>query len=263
MSKPRAAAAVLWSLTMLGPALAAGQEDPLPVVRAQMEAYNQRDADAFLATYDDHAMLLDLRTGRATAIGKREFEPLYRGMFADGCLDRFGRDCPDLRADEVATMQIGNYVVMHERITLTEGEPTLDVMLVYEVREGRIYRVWSGWDDGQATGDPGLVDAQMAAYNAKDLEAFLAPYASDVQLRLLSTGQTLARGIDFLRVTYGDRFEQAAALQAETVERIVVGDLVAGRERVTDGSGGSSESIDIYLLGDEGIRLVWFVIPRG
>lgn len=262
MSIRRTIAAVLPLAVVLCPALASGQEEPLRLVRAQMEAYNRRDADAFLATYDDRAMLLDLRTGRGTAIGKAEFEPMYREMFANGCSDRFGRECPDLRADEIASQVLGEYVVMHERVTLTEGEPALDILLVYEVRAGKIARLWSGWREDRASADTDLIDAQMAAYNAKDIDAFLAPYASDVELRLLSTGETLARGVGFLRGTYGERFGQAADLQAETVDRVVVGDLVANRERITDGRGDTSESIDIYLVGEDGIRLVWFVIPR-
>jgi len=249
-------------LCTIGAPAASAQSDPLAVVRQQMDAYNQRDAEAFLATYDDNAMLLDLRTGSATAIGKREFGPLYRDMFANGCVDRFDRECPDLLAEAVATQVLGEYVVMHERITLTRGEPTLDLLLIYEVRDGLIYRLWSGWNEGAPAAGTDLIDAQMAAYNAKDIDGFLASYADDVELRLLTTGETLARGAEFLRNVYGQRFQQAGDLEVETVDRIVVSDLVANRERLTDGRGDSSESIDVYLIVDGRIRLVWFVIPR-
>ena len=103
---------------------------------------------------------------------------------------------------------------------------------------------------------------KLGLYNAKDLEGFIAPYADEIELRLLATGETLARGADFLRATYGERFSQATDLQAETVGRIVVSDLVANRERLTDGRGDRSESIDVYHVVDGRIRLVWFVIPR-
>jgi hypothetical protein len=102
----------------------------------------------------------------------------------------------------------------------------------------------------------------MAAYNSKDLEGFLAPYAEDVELKLLSTGETMARGTGFLRGTYGERFEQAADLQAQTVKQIAVADMVANEERLTDGRGQSSVSVDIYQIVDGVIQQVWFIIPR-
>ncbi|SDM60846.1 nuclear transport factor 2 family protein [Allokutzneria albata] len=63
-----------------------------------------------------------------------------------------------------------------------------------------------------------VVDRQLAAYNAHDLEAFLATYAEDVHLAL-HEGQSI-RGRDEMRGLYAEQFAQRLC-RAEVVGRLI------------------------------------------
>lgn len=76
------------------------------------------------------------------------------------------------------------------------------------------------------------VDVQLEAYNARDLEAFLACYAPDVVVEDAG-GQPMMTGHDGLRAVYGALFTQSPALHAEVTSRIRVGEFVIDEEHVT------------------------------
>lgn len=102
------------------------------VVQAQVEAYNARDIDAFLATYTDDAELFDFG-GAARCRGKEEMRVRYTQRFSD----------PILHARIAQRIVMGHTVIDHERVynTFPEGPGVLDAVAIYEVREGKIARV--------------------------------------------------------------------------------------------------------------------------
>lgn len=104
------------------------------VVQRQLDAYNARDVEALLSVYADDAQLFEhpdtlLATGTAA----------LRERFAT----RFKE--PNLHATLLQRMVLGPTVVDHERIarTFPEGTGTVEMIMIYEVREGRIARAWS------------------------------------------------------------------------------------------------------------------------
>lgn len=99
---------------------------------------------------------------------------------------------------------------------------------------------------------------QLDAYNAHDVEAFVACYRPDVAIRDLKTGQLTGQGRDQMRKDYGAMFERFPNVHAEVVTRTIVNDLVFDHEVVT----GRAEPIRvmaIYQVDDDGlIAAVWF-----
>ena len=77
-----------------------------------------------------------------------------------------------------------------------------------------------------------VVDQQLAAYNRRDLEGFVACYAADAQI-LRPDGSLLASGHDEIRARYGELFDQSPELHAEIRNRIEVGAVVVDEEYVT------------------------------
>lgn len=69
-----------------------------------------------------------------------------------------------------------------------------------------------------------VIDAQIDAYFARDLERFVACYAPDVVITN-AAGEVLAEGHDAVRQTYGGLFENSPQLGGRIANRIVVGDL--------------------------------------
>ena len=76
-----------------------------------------------------------------------------------------------------------------------------------------------------------VVQAQLNAYNAKDLDALMATYAPDAQQFALH-GDLLARGHDQIRPRYEMRFAEPD-LHARLLSRTVLGNFVTDLEIVT------------------------------
>jgi hypothetical protein len=104
-----------------------------------------------------------------------------------------------------------------------------------------------------------VVQAQLEAYNAHNLDAFAATYADDVELMELPN-DVFVRGIAQLRERYAKAFGDPT-LHAEIVNRMVVGNTVVDHERVrrTFPEGpGTIEAIAIYVVENGKITRVWF-----
>jgi hypothetical protein len=76
-----------------------------------------------------------------------------------------------------------------------------------------------------------VVQQQLEAYNARDLEAWLATYKDDAEQYLLHGG-LVASGHDAIRKRMADRFNDTA-LHAELVSRTVMDNVVVDHEFVT------------------------------
>jgi len=111
-----------------------------------------------------------------------------------------------------------------------------------------------------ATGAEAIVQAQLAAYNARDLNAFLATYAEDAQL-FEHPSKLLARGVTQMRERYAARFAEPN-LHAVVIKRIVMGNIVIDHERVTrtfpEGTG-AQDAIAMYEVQGALITRVWFI----
>lgn len=104
-----------------------------------------------------------------------------------------------------------------------------------------------------------LAQAQLDAYNARDIDAFAACYAEDVQVFDLHTGEQRFQGRDVLHARYGAQFERCTALHAELVGRLAMGVTAVDQERVTGlVEGEVVHAIAIYEVREGLIRKVWF-----
>jgi hypothetical protein len=104
-----------------------------------------------------------------------------------------------------------------------------------------------------------VVQAQVEAYNRRDLDAFVAHFAPDTRLYAFPDSLLYA-GRDTLRAVYGALFARAAGLRAEVTHRVVQGAYVLDRE-ITRGLPGRGPltGVAIYEVRDGLIRRVWFV----
>lgn len=106
---------------------------------------------------------------------------------------------------------------------------------------------------------PDIVQQQVNAYNARDLEAFIATYSPDIKLytypdKLENTGH------EEMRKTYGELFKRVPKLHCEIVNRIAQGNFVIDHERVTGlPNGRIINAVAIYEVRDNLIQRVWFV----
>jgi uncharacterized protein (TIGR02246 family) len=79
---------------------------------------------------------------------------------------------------------------------------------------------------------PEVIDQQIAAYNRRDLEGFVACYAVDATI-VQPDGSLLASGHDEIRASYGALFDQSPDLHVQITNRIEAGVFVIDEEHVT------------------------------
>lgn len=105
---------------------------PSEVVQSQVDAYNDRDLARFLACYSDSIAVYRMPATEPTLLGKARFAEFY-------ATQRFNR--PNLHAEVLARIVLGDKVIDHERIMGVQDGP-LEIAAVYEVAGGIIERVW-------------------------------------------------------------------------------------------------------------------------
>ncbi|HYF03843.1 MAG TPA: nuclear transport factor 2 family protein [Patescibacteria group bacterium] len=105
-----------------------------------------------------------------------------------------------------------------------------------------------------------LAQAQLDAYNAGDIEAFLKPYSPQIELFLQSTGERFCRGLDEMRERYEPFFKNNPQLHCKLLSRIIQGDFAIDQEHVTGlADGREMYAIAIYECEDGLIRKAWFI----
>ena len=104
-----------------------------------------------------------------------------------------------------------------------------------------------------------VVQRQLDAYNARDLEALLAVYAPDAR-QYEHPDRLLATGTEEMRARFAVRFAEPN-LHATLLQRIVLDSLVIDHERITrtfpEGPG-SIEMVATYEVLDGRITRAWF-----
>ena len=106
-----------------------------------------------------------------------------------------------------------------------------------------------------------VVQQQLDAYNAKDIEALINTYASDAEQYTLH-GERLAQGHEQLRARFLARFAEPD-LHARLLSRVVMGNIVVDYELITrnfpEGTG-TVEMLCVYEVLNGRIRKASFAI---
>ncbi|MFN8288703.1 MAG: amidohydrolase family protein [Chitinophagaceae bacterium] len=101
-----------------------------------------------------------------------------------------------------------------------------------------------------------LVQQQLNAYNAHDLDAFLAPYADDVELYQFP-GKLLYKGKEKMRPEY-TFITRTPGLYCRIQKRIVQNNMVIDHEEVTWKGGKPLRAVAIYVIEKGKIAKVYF-----
>jgi putative hydrolase of HD superfamily len=83
-----------------------------------------------------------------------------------------------------------------------------------------------------------IVQRQVDAYNAHDLEAFVATYTDDVVITVASSGQVVVQGKAALREVFGGLFRGSPTVNARVAEQRTEGDSVVLLHEIITGAGG-------------------------
>ena len=102
-----------------------------------------------------------------------------------------------------------------------------------------------------------IVQQQLEAYNSRDIEKFLATYTDDVTLYQFPNTPT-GKGKAAMRQQYGAMFNSISDLNAEIVNRTVIGNKVIDKEKVT-ANGNVFYAVAIYEVTNGLISSVTFI----
>jgi imidazolonepropionase-like amidohydrolase len=104
-----------------------------------------------------------------------------------------------------------------------------------------------------------LVQQQVNGYNARNIDAFLEPYAEDVELYTFPS-KLIGKGKEAMRKMYSNLFSTQPNLHCEITQRIINGMFVVDKEKITGHRPGvQTEATAIYEIKDDKISKVYFL----
>ncbi len=103
-----------------------------------------------------------------------------------------------------------------------------------------------------------LAQAQLDAYNARNIDAFLEPYSDSVEIYMFP-GKLMSKGKEAMRKEYGAMFQQVPNLHCTLVNRIVEGNTVIDHESVSGFGPQPLKAIAIYTIQKGKISKVYFI----
>jgi hypothetical protein len=106
-----------------------------------------------------------------------------------------------------------------------------------------------------------IVQRQLEAYNAHDLDRYADCFGEDVRLFRMPADAPGTIGKTALRAFYAEHRFSIPGLRAELLNRIVLGDKVIDHERIHGLGEQPSEVIAVYQVIDDLIATVWFFYP--
>lgn len=102
-----------------------------------------------------------------------------------------------------------------------------------------------------------LAQQQLNAYNCRNIEAFLEPYADDVEIYTFPN-KLIMKGKEEMRKNYSKKFDNTPNLHCELLGRIVQGNIVIDKERVQVADK-IIEAVAIYHIENNKIKKVYFI----
>lgn len=105
---------------------------PGGVVDAQMDAYNRHDVEDLLRAYTPDAVFFDF-PDRVRLSGVEQLRSAYSKEFRESSASQVAVSSRILQ---------GNFVIEHETVSGFPGREIASRVVIYEVRDGKIRRVW-------------------------------------------------------------------------------------------------------------------------
>lgn len=92
-----------------------------------------------------------------------------------------------------------------------------------------------------------VVQANLDAYNANDIDGFMSYFSSEITMHNFETGEQTAAGHKAVRAIYQPYFEASPDLHSTILQRTVFGNRVIDHESIS-GRYGSDEVLELVLI---------------
>ena len=108
-------------------------DTPARAAQRQLDAYNARDIEAFLAVYAPDCVVYSHPSGQVLMQGVEAMRARYEVLFAEH---------PELRCRLLARMEHECFAIDLEHVEGLRAGEIVHAVAMYEVRAGRIVNVW-------------------------------------------------------------------------------------------------------------------------
>jgi len=92
-----------------------------------------------------------------------------------------------------------------------------------------------------------IVQANLEAYNDRDIDLFMSFFSEEIELKNFDTGEVTASGITEIRKLYKGLFDASPNLHSEILKRTVFSNKIIDHEYIT-GRNGSTDPLELVLI---------------
>ncbi len=215
------------------------------IVQKQVDSYNAGNLEAFVNCFTKDVVVKKFPTD-TLYVGHEKMRQNYKGL------------SPQKRAFTVEVAKritLNNIVIDQEKLT-RNNKIQMQVAL-YEVKNTAIANMFFIFDDTNVANPEVIVQKQLDAYNARDIDGFLQTYAPDIAAYNFPATKTM-QGLKAMRERFSHFFASTPDLHCEIKNRIVIGNKVIDEEHITI-NGNSYKAVAIYEVKNGKIAKVTFI----
>nr|WP_293301260.1 nuclear transport factor 2 family protein [Allomuricauda sp.] len=193
---------------------------PKEIVQRQVDTFNKRDLDGFVSCYTDD-VLAQRFPNDTMYVGKAKMLANY---------ERFYANTKNAKVEVIKRITIENKVI-DEEITMVDGRQGHQVAL-YTIEGGLITSMTFIFPNQETADAESVVQEQLDAYNARDIDGFSDTYADHITLHNFPN-QVTGKGKNAIKERYGTFFKNTPNLHCKIKNRMVIGNKVIDEEQVT------------------------------
>lgn len=221
------------------------EENAIKIVQKHIEPFNNRQLDEFVYTFDSNILVNRFPRAKMYS-GRNMLREHYRLFFKKN---------KKSHVKVINRMTHKNMVIDEELVTI--DNTTSRQVTIYETDADNI-KIMTFISNSKTDANPEyIVDEQLEVYNNRDINGFVKTYADDVML--FTFPYTLnTEGHEALKNQYAAFFKSTPDLNAEIVNRIVIGNKVIDKEKVLV-NGKTIYAIAIYEIQNGLISRVTFI----
>ncbi len=215
------------------------------IVQKHIAPFNERQLDAFANAFDEDVVVNRFPKDYMYS-GRNTLKENYRQFFKNNKKSNV----------KVLNRMVHKNMVIDEEL-VTVNNKTVRQATIYEVDDKGI-KSMTFIRNKKATSNPeAIVNEQLERYNERDIEGFAKTYTNDITLHSFPD-KVSTQGQAALKKQYATFFERVPDLNAEIMNRIVLGNKVIDKEKVTV-NGQVFYAIAIYEVENSLISKVTFI----
>ena len=215
------------------------------IVQKHIKPFNNRNLDEFAKAFDVR-VLVSRFPNDTMYLGRNKLKENYA---------RFFQKNKKLNVKVLNRITLKDMVIDEELGTINHS--TNRHVTIYKTENGGI-KSMIFINNAKTTSNPeSIVNKQLKTYNDRDIDAFVDTYSNDIKLYKFPD-KLISEGHDAIRKQYGSMFKKTPDLNAQIANRMVLGNKVIDKEKVT-ANGNVFYAIAIYEVKNDKILKVTFI----